>query len=175
MDVIDCTELEMFDACLVWAKRACEVKGKNPPIIANVREELDDCLFAIQFGAMESEEIKHCISQNKELFTQSEIEDLELAIGSDKSKLRIFKKIVPRWESGRRIIYSPHNRSYSYSEVEIRRLHHEFISFKINKPILLARISVGEIVKVPTGGNCYVTLFVLGGNSGKTELLGNEI
>lgn len=96
MDVSECDEIGMFNASLDWARHACETKGKDPTNIANVRDQLGDCLQVIRFGAMKPEEIAHCVGGNGELFNRDELQELYLPIGSDKSQMKIFTNTVLR-------------------------------------------------------------------------------
>lgn len=67
-NVTDCKEIDILNACLNWAKNACVKNGKNPHEMKDVKEEIGDCLKAIQFGAMKPEERKNCVEANKGLF-----------------------------------------------------------------------------------------------------------
>lgn len=96
VDRIDCSESDLFNACINWAKHKCEMNGKNPSHDTDIRDELGDCLYLIRFGAMEPLEISKCISRNKELFTGPELCDIWLSIGSNKSQVEMFKKYEPR-------------------------------------------------------------------------------
>ncbi|XP_055310678.1 BTB/POZ domain-containing protein 2-like [Sitodiplosis mosellana] len=55
LDLI-CKETDVFDACLKWAKYACEQNDLDGTQAVNLRTQLGNCLKLIQFGLMKIEE-----------------------------------------------------------------------------------------------------------------------
>ncbi|XP_055307340.1 BTB/POZ domain-containing protein 6-A-like [Sitodiplosis mosellana] len=51
-----CEETNVFDACLTWAKYACEQDDLDATQAVNLRTQLGDCLKLIRFGLMKIEE-----------------------------------------------------------------------------------------------------------------------
>lgn len=47
-----CDERTILDACLHWARNACENKGLNPNQMPNLRIYLKDLLYKIRFGSI---------------------------------------------------------------------------------------------------------------------------
>lgn len=52
LKAIECTESEMFDACIDWATAKCIKKGLDEKNYANIRHELDASLESIRFSEM---------------------------------------------------------------------------------------------------------------------------
>lgn len=94
----ECNEVEVFDACLVWAKHACECDDLDATKAENLRAQLGDCLKLIRYGSMKVEEFNQRYMQHKGLFTMEEFEDLMLLLTVKEYKPKIFKQ-KPRFGS----------------------------------------------------------------------------
>lgn len=79
-----CDPMEVFSACMRWAKNACEKKSLDPAIIGNLRQELGDIFYLIPFWQMSQQQFPKCLRKYKGLFKADELEDLIL-ITSDKT------------------------------------------------------------------------------------------
>lgn len=86
-DTLTCGEKDIFDACITWAKAACERNGKNPLDPENIRAQLKDSIYQIRFNSMTKEEAADCISSFRGIFTNEELEEIIFMIGR-KPKVR---------------------------------------------------------------------------------------
>lgn len=86
-----CTEFDVLDACLKWAKHACQrdnVDG-NPP--ENWQSHLGDCFGLIRFGLMDTNEfVAHTVSYRNGLFTTDELAEILFASHSIRNGHHIF-------------------------------------------------------------------------------------
>lgn len=103
---LKCNEVDVFDACLTWAKHACEQNDSNANDAANLRVELGDVLKLIRFGSMTNDEFLMRYVPLKGLFTSDEFEDIMLTISVNGYKPKIFDQI-PRRKLG--TVYSMWN------------------------------------------------------------------
>lgn len=136
----DCNEIEIFNACLDWAKQSCETKEKDPSVMANVKDELGECLHAIRFGAMQPAEIKNCISKNEGLFNQSEINDLLLTIKADKSQVKIFTNFTARLNHNQPLKCNIHADDGLWEPLDFNKT--ESVTFAISKSLWFKGISL---------------------------------
>lgn len=80
-DALTCEEKYIFDACIAWAKAACERNGQDPMVLENIRAQLKDALYQIRFNLMTKEEAADCILSFRALFTIEELEEIICMIG----------------------------------------------------------------------------------------------
>lgn len=155
LHTVDCCEMVIFEACLMWATHVCLRQRKDSSNFKILRDELGDCLYAIRFGSMESKQISFCISNNPGLFNKSELEDLWLSIGVNKSKIKLFKNTAKRQEHAypylrmevcdlrvpttHRVRLQPiesttfnSNKTLSFEGISVQRLQYEFSYRKDN-------------------------------------------
>lgn len=78
----NCSEKSFFQACINWATNACVKQKLDPSDMANVRQQLGDCLYLIQFAAMSRTEIYECVSEYRALFSKDELIDIIVAMTS---------------------------------------------------------------------------------------------
>ncbi len=57
LNSIECSEVELFDASIEWAKASCQRKNINATDYRNIGKELDNCLKLIRFTAMDRQDI----------------------------------------------------------------------------------------------------------------------
>ncbi|XP_055306655.1 BTB/POZ domain-containing protein 6-B-like [Sitodiplosis mosellana] len=88
-----CKEIDIFDACLTWAKHACEQNDLNATQSVNLRSKLGDFLKLIRFGAMTNEEFGKKYMLHKGLFTLEELEDIMLSLSVKEYEPKIFNQI----------------------------------------------------------------------------------
>lgn len=78
MDDLACQEIDVFNACLAWARLSCQENelDKNDP--NNLRKQLGDCFHLIRFGAMDRKDIGVLMNDDLHagLFTPDELIDL---------------------------------------------------------------------------------------------------
>lgn len=106
-----CEEIDLFNACLAWAKASCRRNGSDENSSSNIKEQLGDCFHLIRFGNMESEELAAIMASdtNAGLFTRDELLDILRSKHTGQTKLGIFSH-RPRsngsveWDSTKAII-----------------------------------------------------------------------
>lgn len=76
METLLCYETDVFKACLVWSKFACEKNGMDQNNGENLRFQLGECFDLIRFGAMKIEEFSALATSCKDLFQLDEIKDI---------------------------------------------------------------------------------------------------
>lgn len=78
MDSMFCTEIDIFDACLGWAKTACRKNKLNEKCDMNLKSQLDECFYLIRFGTIQPEKFAKLISNKliRDLFTRDELADV---------------------------------------------------------------------------------------------------
>lgn len=97
---LSCNEMDVFNACILWAKNACKENGLNENTGENIRSQLGDCFKLIRFGTMIIEEINSITTNYPGLFTLEEFEDAIYASTIHSYNPKIFSRI-PRnfvWE-----------------------------------------------------------------------------
>lgn len=94
LNYMNCTEMELFQAVLSWAKNRCEFE-KIEPTGVNKRKILGELFYLIKFPTMLSSEFTKCAAEG--LFTEFEAVDLfiQIASGNDTSIESKFS-MVPR-------------------------------------------------------------------------------
>ncbi|XP_055325959.1 BTB/POZ domain-containing protein 3-like [Sitodiplosis mosellana] len=90
LDLI-CKEIDIFDACLTWAKYACEQDDLDATKAENLRTQLGDCLKSIRFNAMKIENFSTFVMLNDGLFTPDEFKDIVLTLTAKGYEPKIFK------------------------------------------------------------------------------------
>lgn len=59
LDALNCKECDVFDACISWAKAACNRKLVDPEKVENLRVELGDVINEIRFRSMTLQDFVH--------------------------------------------------------------------------------------------------------------------
>lgn len=152
---LTCNEVDIFRACLLWAKNACKQINLDENQMKNLKNQLGDCLKLIRFGEMMIEDLTEIISSNKELFTPEELQDICFLMSMKGYKPKIF-------------IQKPRNYIWNVSAVlKCQRTLEsdmvvipttksfqspEKVSFTSNQPVLLGQFSTQPLFgnkKVP--------------------------
>lgn len=89
---LNCTEVELFDACIAWAKSSCQKNGLNENDSKNLKDELGPCFYLIRFGWMTGEEICKILSDqiHKNLFNQDELIEIMQMLHMKNFQSRMF-------------------------------------------------------------------------------------
>ncbi|XP_055310681.1 BTB/POZ domain-containing protein 3-like [Sitodiplosis mosellana] len=87
-----CKEIDIFDACLTWAKYACERNDLDAADAVNLRTQLGDCLNLIRFGLMIGKEFSKRYMLHKGLFTWEEFEDIMLSLTVEEYEPKFFNR-----------------------------------------------------------------------------------
>lgn len=143
MDTLECDEIDLFNTCIEWAKKSCEMNGVDENNSEELRTQLGPCFNSIRFGAMEGEKIA-ILLQNKViqgLFTRAELIDLW-------TKQSKFFNHQPRlkpyytWDSTNVLICKRRESDKNYFIREP-----EPMWFSTNQPVLLGEIFLGHVYR----------------------------
>lgn len=167
-----CFELEVFKACVEWAKEACKQVNVDESDTENWKTQLGDCFRLIRFPSMLYQEFSATLENDRNLFDVDTLADLVVHIGL-KCPLQVatqFNKIR-RWN----ILTCPRNSgSVSCYHHTIQQL--EVMNFSTNKRILLELIIVNDmihpLIKIELLGN--IKIFVIDQESMTNDLLHNQ-
>lgn len=145
-----CEEIEVFDACIEWAKTACRKNQLNENDSKNLKNHLGDCIYLIQFGKMTHGEVGRILGNKlyADMFNRDEL--LEITSTS----------LVPNFEP--KLFGKSTRKNLSFSsnknpELAVRRnINHynnrnfknkETTRFTSNIPLLLGKIDFGVNLK----------------------------
>lgn len=67
------TEKELFDFCIVWAKKQCEQNGFDASDGRKLREILNSCFDLIRFAEMKQDEYIECVEAFDDMFEKKQI------------------------------------------------------------------------------------------------------
>lgn len=81
LNSLNCKEIEVFEACIAWARAACKTKSADVPKAANLREVLGDAVFQIRFCAMTVEEFASLHKLYAGFFSTNESNEIIYGIG----------------------------------------------------------------------------------------------
>lgn len=81
MDSLECREIEVLNACIAWAKAACERKHIDSNQMENLRAELGAAISEIRFCSMTIEEFVVLHKKCDGFFTLEESNEIMLIIG----------------------------------------------------------------------------------------------
>lgn len=79
-DTLACRESELFDACISWAKAACEKSGEDATN-SNLRSKLGSAITQIRFSSMTADEFLRRHKLYKEIFSPDESNEILYMIG----------------------------------------------------------------------------------------------
>lgn len=161
LDKLKCSEFDLFNACIEWAKLSCLKNGLDGENPENVKKQLGDCFYLFRFGTMTMEEIATMISDelNKGLFNSDELADILRSKTDGDFQLNVFKHKkrsmpTPKW-----------NKDYVIKcllgrEGNAQNLSREYEStcFSTNTTVLLGQLDSSRIL-LP-GGNCFYNQFI---------------
>ncbi|KAG4079203.1 hypothetical protein HA402_015859 [Bradysia odoriphaga] len=107
----DCDEICVFRACISWSEMACIKNNLDQRNMTNIREQLKDCLYQIQFGAMKRQDVSICVAEYSDLFISEELVELiAIVSGNSKMKLKYFvstTRVKPiQWNENAHIMIS---------------------------------------------------------------------
>ncbi|XP_031628457.1 uncharacterized protein LOC116344166 [Contarinia nasturtii] len=75
-DILACSEVDIFNACIVWSQEACKRSGQDPMNMTHLRAQLRDCIYQIRFTSMTRQELAACINSYPNLFTAIELHEI---------------------------------------------------------------------------------------------------
>lgn len=77
---IDCSEVDLLDAAMLWAKQACLTESDETPTIDRCKAKLGDCFNLIRFNTMTSAEFSSCLFRNPGMFKTNDLEHRIISI-----------------------------------------------------------------------------------------------
>lgn len=90
MDSLICDEVNVFDACLEWAKKSCEKKNLDAGKVRNLRAQLKESLFSIHFRRMKFKDFASRNAKYFQLFSPAETRDILQIIANKDFKSDMF-------------------------------------------------------------------------------------
>lgn len=150
LDTLDCDEIQLFNACIEWAKASCQKNGLDETNSVNLKNQLDSCFYLIRFSAMEAEEIADILQIKliEGLFRGHELADIWRAKWTKKPVPELFSnkersKPVYTWNAtnillGNRLLKSG-------SRTKRIHLKDSSVFFSSNEHILLGEIHFATI------------------------------
>lgn len=170
---LTCNEMDLFEACLLWAKKACIENDLDENQVKNIRLQLGDCFKLIRFGAMKIEEFTSIAMSNPGLFTPDEFQDTIFALTSSDYRPKIFNRNARGfiWNEESAIICGRIRES-----TQLRRvMTTEIIRFKANQTILLGKIMSGNTYRMEADdllrhSNVELTIAEIGDHSHPEEI-----
>lgn len=167
LDSLNCTEMEVFEACIAWARLQSKRILGNEPKGAGLRDALGDAVYEIRFCTMTIEEFASIHKTYAGFFKSTESDEIIHGIG----KVEDFKNCIfnnkPREpnssSSGR---FKQNLLMKNSAECEIRRSDKamrepndcDTIAFICDKPIQLNGFSVCETLRNPDDLDLMVDL-----------------
>lgn len=144
-----CNEVDIFDACLTWAKRACEQNDLDGTQDVNLRDQLGNCWKLIQFCSMTKGEFCKCYVSHKGLFTSEEFEDIMLSLSMSGYQPKIFNQIPRRnlfiWDENN-VLFC--NRRHGYIMLKTNEMQTEEVaSFSANTHLFLGKFQTSYACK----------------------------
>ncbi|XP_055316915.1 BTB/POZ domain-containing protein 6-B-like [Sitodiplosis mosellana] len=133
-----CKETNVFEACLTWAKHACEKDDLDGAKAANLRSQLGDCLQSIQFGLMTIEEFSAIEMSNNGFFTPDELMDITLNLTVKGYEPKIFKQNPRVYKWNKNDILKCDRQFLDRSSTSLKRS--EVVWFTSNQTLLLGEI-----------------------------------
>lgn len=148
LDAVSCSEADIFDGCIEWAKYKCRENGIDEND-QNVREQLGDCFTLIRFKEMENcEFVKRC----GELFSKEQLCELIVHFYEKKTTdHKRHQRPPPYWNSANHEDMF----SFNFPLAELRKIGHEAafsIKFKVSERMKLVQLKFGKcFVKTSMG------------------------
>ncbi|KAG4079528.1 hypothetical protein HA402_005225 [Bradysia odoriphaga] len=149
MDSLMCEEACVFDACMEWAKRSCEMNGMDPGESKNLRAQLgESVLYSIHFNRMPIEEFAPRNAKYVGLFTYPEITEILQLIACKGFKPNSFTASPVcydsfTWDEKRSIKCSLDRLKNSNCLRKNQKT--ELVTLTCNKPILLHKIKFAKV------------------------------
>lgn len=166
---LDCDEVDLFDACIKWAKTSCESNNLDKKNSENLRKQLDSCIHSIRFVAMDDKQV-NAIMMNPTFANIFSKEDL-IDLWGRKLECKLFNnqprmKPVHEWNDSDEILCKRHVKICSLYEDE--RLSDDVVEarqptfFSTNKLVYLGAISFTKGLFQPSETNsCVKSIFNL--------------
>lgn len=83
IDNLMCDPIDVFNACIEWAKEISKQLKLDPTMVGNLKKVLGECFYLIPFAMMTSQEVLRIAYEQRELFDRDELIDLMVIMSSD--------------------------------------------------------------------------------------------
>lgn len=146
LDNLACDEKAVFDACMAWSKKACEINNLDPMDMKNRREQLADCFHLINFDVMKPAHVSLCISEYNNLFSRDELVKIIVMLSSDNcinvraSNRGRASRNIRQWQENSVLVVSR-----AYGENLYYVCQTEETAFKTNKKLRLGAVATPPI------------------------------
>lgn len=170
-----CKEIDIFDACLMWAKNACKQNNLDETQTENLKSQLGDCLNLIRLSEMTTEEFSTFATSNDGLFTSDEFNDIMSTLTANISVPKKFKPISYHRDEDRLWCGREWSASGSYSEKYFQNT--EVVWFTSNQPLLFYKFETRIMSTKIDLRNCpvNVTITEIRNNTSKRVLYEESI
>lgn len=155
-DALDCKEVDLFEACIAWAKASCQKNKLDENDSNNSKEQLGDCFHLIRFGAMEDAEIDKILSNEvyAGLFTRDELMDIMRLKWNNTFESQTFERAVRSkisipWNSGN-VVYCDLKYTDGLASYQIQNT--ESTWFSSNKTLVLGCIVFASLTNPHSNG-----------------------
>lgn len=161
--LLACDEVDIFDACMAWAKRACDRNNIDARNARNLRDQLGDCFELIRFGAMKAEVFTARAIPYKDMFTHKELSDLLFSTTIKNFPSKPFDH-KPRsrpfcmWNARAALVCIMDKTTHDVFRWVI---DDKFTYFSVNYPVLLGRIDFHQLMEYsnnPNGAESKLTI-----------------
>lgn len=147
---LKCREIEVFNACIGWSRKACVKKDLDPSNLLNVRHQLGNCLYLIKFSDMQPVEISRCVHKYAYLFTREELVEIISILAADNKTLKYFVRkdqVVKsvEWKYYASMMFSQIN----FTECNVNQV--EITAFKTNREVILGAVAT-QIISTKSYG-----------------------
>lgn len=143
LETLCCVEVELFNACIEWAKSSCRANGLDENNSNDLKSQLGDCFGLIRFGTMLDEELGNILSNKlyEGLFTREELAEILRAKTMKNYIPGMFKhtqRLLPefKWNNDRALIC--YREQSNANSVFLK--NRESTWFSSNAPLLLGKV-----------------------------------
>lgn len=148
---LSCSEVDLLDAAMQWAKHACFTESDIEPSIEQCKVKLKDCFDLIRFETMTSEEFSSCLFSYPGMFTSDELEKMVIYISNYRVLLDSTSDTQPK-----RTKYRINEDGFIVcSRIATRRSCIQLIDakqvarFSVNRSIVLHGIQIAKQTQIP--------------------------
>lgn len=158
MNVLDCDEVELFNACIEWAKISCQKNGLDEMNAENVKNQLGTQFYSIRFAAMKQEEVANILQAKVVEFTTDELADIWCSKWAKEHESNFFNhhprsKLVFPWNANDKLVCA---REYQSAQSDYKLQQQESTWFSSNDLILLGEIG---FINVPRNWLYFIEIF----------------
>lgn len=147
MEVLQCSETEVFDACIKWARFNCEKNGLDESRMENLKQQLGECFYLIRFCSMDKNTFVEHTEPLNDLFTRDEL--IEIMYKKPGKFNQNARQQIIQWDEAN--IIKCKSETYSYVESPITtRPSVITMQFSTNIPVLFVGFALNHSPNDPT-------------------------